>query len=210
MKKRKLKSFVIPTLYGIVFITLILSMLVLNKIQSNESEDFYTYVNSSIISKSVPTILETTQDEVVKKPFISDKVEVYKKYYENSSSEEERKNSILFYNNTYVQNTGVFYKSSEKFDINSILDGTVIEVKTDDTLGNVVEIKHKNNIISIYQGLSEVLVKKDQIIKQGEKIGLSGKIKLDENLENSLLFELTKEGKLINPEIYFEKKVNEL
>ena len=210
MKKRKLKSFVLPAVCGIIFSSMILTLLIINKTGEME-DDYYTYVNSSIISKSIPTISTATEnEETIIKPFNTDKVELYKKYYDNASNEEDRKKSILFYNNTYVQNTGVLYKSAETFDVLSILDGTVIEVKTDETLGNVVEIKHKNNIISTYQGLNEVKVSKNQAIKQGEIIGTSGKIKLEENLENALLIELTKDGKLVNPESYFDKKLNEL
>ena len=208
MKKRKLKPFVIPSICGIIVSSIVLTLLIINK-DTKITDDNYTYVNSSIISKSLPTISET-EEEVVSKPFSSEKVEVYKKYYDSNASEEDRNNSIIFYNNTYVQNTGILYKSNEKFDVTSILDGTIIEIKKDDTLGNVVIVKHKNNITSTYQGLSEITVKKDQNIKQGDLIGISGKINVEENLDNSLLIETTKDGKLINPESLYNKKINEL
>lgn len=208
MKKRKLKPFVMPAICGIIFSSIVLTLLIINK-ETNITDDNYTYVNSSIISKSIPTISETTEETILK-PFSSEKVEIYKKYYDSNASESDRANSIIFYNNTYVQNTGVLYKSSEAFDVTSILDGTIIEIKKDDTLGNVVIVKHSNNIISTYQGLSEVKVKKDQSIKQGDLLGISGKISVEENLENALLIEITKDGKLVNPENMFDKKINEI
>ena len=209
MKKRKLKPFVKPVLYGIVFSTLIVTVISLNTKRDNLLDN-NIYVNGSIITKYVPTISETKTDEVIVKPFTSEKVNVYKKFYDNDSSEEDRKNSIINYNNTYVQNTGTLFTSEEKFDVVSILPGTVIDVKDDETLGKVITIKHQNNIISTYEGIDNVLVKKDSVVAQGDTIGTSGKLKIENNLENALLIEITKDNKLVNPELYFGKKINEI
>lgn len=213
MKKRKLKFFVMPAVYGILFATVMLSLLVLNKVNTTKvssSDENYTYVNGSIITKTVPTISEKTNEVVIEKPYTSDKVSIYKKFYEKEGTDQERENAILFYNNTYVQNTGLIYKGEEQFDVISVLNGTVVDVKDDETLGKVVEIKHDNNLITTYQGLSNVTVKKNQTVNQGDIIGKSGKIKINEDLENALLFEIIHNGNLVNPEKYINKKINEL
>ena len=111
-------------------------------------------------------------------------------------------------NDTYMQNSGVLYKSKEAFDVVTILDGTVVNVKKDEVLGNIVEIKHSNNLITTYEGLSTVNVKKDQLLKQGDVIGKSGKLNLGEEIENGLLFEVISDGKYINPLTYLEQKNN--
>lgn len=213
MKKRKLKPFVMPAVYGVLCATIMLSLLVLNKANTEKamkSDPNYTYVNSSIVSKSIPTISEQKNETIIEKPYMSDKVTIYKKFYEKDGTDKERENAILFYNNTYVQNTGILYKCDEQFDIISVLNGTVIDIKDDETLGKVVEIKHENNVISIYQGLSTVNVKKNQTVNQGDIIGKSGKININEELENSLLFEIIYNGQIVNPEKYINKKINEL
>lgn len=213
MKKRKLKFFVMPAVYGILFATIMLSLLVLNKINTTKvssNDENYTYVNGSIITKTVPTISEKTNEVVIEKPYTSDKVSIYKKFYEKEGTDQERENAILFYNNTYVQNTGLIYKGEEQFDVISVLNGTVVDVKDDETLGKVVEIKHDNNLITTYQGLSNVTVKKNQTVNQGDIIGKSGKIKINDDLENALLFEIIHNGNLVNPEKYINKKINEL
>ncbi len=213
MKKRKLKFFVMPAVYGILFATVMLSLLVLNKVNTTKvssSDENYTYVNGSIITKTVPTISEKTNEVVIEKPYTSDKVSIYKKFYEKEGTDQERENAILFYNNTYVQNTGLIYKGEEQFDVISVLNGTVVDVKDDETLGKVVEIKHDNNLITTYQGLSNVTVKKNQTVNQGDIIGKSGKIKINDDLENALLFEIIHNGNLVNPEKYINKKINEL
>ena len=213
MKKRKLKFFVMPAVYGILFATIMLSLLVLNKVNTTKvssNDENYTYVNGSIITKTVPTISEKTNDVVIEKPYTSDKVSIYKRFYEKEGTDQERENAILFYNNTYVQNTGLIYKGEEQFDVISVLNGTVVDVKDDETLGKVVEIKHDNNLITTYQGLSNVTVKKNQTVNQGDIIGKSGKIKINDDLENALLFEIIHNGNLVNPEKYINKKINEL
>lgn len=210
MKRKKLKPFVVPVIYGMACAALIISIIYVdtNQTKTVMSEyDDYVYVNNSILKKTVPV---TTDDIVVLKPYTSDKVEISKKFYDSSASDKEKENAIIYYNDTYIQNTGILYKSSESFDVISILDGTVVSVKKDEVLGNVVEVKHSNNMISTYQGLSTVNVKKDELLKQGDIIGKSGSLNVSEQIENGLLFELIYDGKLVNPENYFDKKVNEL
>ena len=209
-RKRKLKPFVMPMVYALAFTALVLSLSVVDTIQNKQvskADDNYTYVNNSIISSNVPVVKEETT-EVTIKPFKSDNVEIAKKFYDTNESDEEKQNSLIYYNDTYMQNSGILYKSNESFDIVNILDGTVVDVKKDEVLGNVVEVKHSNNLISTYEGLSTVNVKKDQLLKQGDVIGKSGKLNLGEEIENGLLFEVISDGKYINPLTYLEQKYN--
>ena len=209
MKRKKLKKFVIPTLCGLLVVAVLLSFVLIDSTDNEvaKTDSNFEYVNSSIISNYIPV---ATEEKTIINPYGSDKVEISKKFYDINSTDEEKENAIIYYNDTYMQNSGVLYKSSESFDVISILEGTVIDVKTDEIFGNVVEVKHSNNLISTYQGLSTVNVKKDQLISQGEIIGKSGKLQLEETLENSLLFELIKDGKYVNPLNYINKNVNEL
>ena len=92
----------------------------------------------------------------------------------------------------------------------SVLSGKVINVKEDDSLGKIIEIEHDKDFISIYQSLSEVNVKKDDIINQGQVIGTSGTNELDKELGNHLHFELYYNGKIVNPEEYYNRNIDEL
>ena len=65
-----------------------------------------------------------------------------KSYYDYKAEEENQEASIIYYENTYIQNTGVDYVSKEVFDVNSIADGTVISVTQDDIVGQTIKIKH--------------------------------------------------------------------
>ena len=206
MKKRKLKSFVVPVFSAVLFSILVITIMSLGNSTSDIEvmDDTLVYVNSSIINNSVPTLSE---DDIFNRPYSKDNVSIYKKFYDLENSNED---SIIYYNNTYMQNSGVIYKSDEEFDVQTVLDGEVIDVKKDEVLGYVVEIKHSNNLISTYSGLKSADLKKGDNVSKGTVIGKSGKLTLDKELENSLLFELIKDGKYVNPEKYYDKKVKEI
>lgn len=207
---RKLKPFVMPMIYGVLAASALTTIVLIEKEGKEKvltDDSNYIYVNKSILTDEVPVIAE---DTVITRPVTKENIIISKKFYDKNMNKEDKQNAIIYYNDTYMQNTGVLFSSDEQFDINTVLDGTIVEVKKDDVLGNVVEIKHENNLISTYQGLSEVMVKKDQSVKQGDVIGKSGKLDIDSKLDNALLFELIYNGKLVNPENYFDKKVSEL
>ena len=114
------------------------------------------------------------------------------------------------FENTYLPSTGIDYQADYNFDVVSILDGVVITVKEDQTLGKLVEIKHKNNIISTYQSLSEILVKEGDEVKQGTIIGKSGTSNIQKDIGNHLHFELTIDSKTVDPEEYYDKELGNL
>ena len=208
MNKRKLKWFVKPILYGTTLSILLLSIALLNfkEKNMNDFKDF-VFVNKSIIKDTLPVLKE---DDIIIKPFQSDNINIYKKFYDKDSSLEEKIKSIIYYKDTYIQNSGIIYSSDKEFDVVSILDGKVTNIKEDKTLGNVVEITYMNNLIANYSGLKDIKVKEGQNINQNEIIGKSSKINIDQDLNNSLLFEIIKDGKYQNPELFFDKKINEL
>ena len=98
--------------------------------------------------------------------------------------------------------------SENKFDVVSVLDGTVTDIKDDETVGKSIEIKHNNGLITSYQSLSELKVKKGDIITQGQVIGISGENELDKELGNHLHFEMYENGGNINPDIYLNKELS--
>lgn len=205
MKKRRLKGFVIPLFSGVIVSCMLFTIYLVNKINIKQDyfpEDF-NYISSNIVSNIVPVL---SYDNVVIRPYQAENVQEVKKFYD----EENKENGIILYKDTYIQNSGILYSSSTEYNVVSILDGEVINTKKDDILGYVVEVKHTNNLISVYEGLKNLYVKKGDQIKQNTIIGKSGDITLDEKVNNSLLFELIKDGKYVNPDKYFDRKLNEV
>lgn len=205
MKKRLvLKPFVIPTLYSIFAIVVVVSLFL--SIEIIDEKDNVTYVSNAILDEYVPVV---SMEETVKKPFTDENVTISKNYYDYQASDEEQTNSIIYHENTYIQNTGINYQSEKEFDVVSILSGEVIEVEEKELLGKSVTIRHDNELISVYQSLSNVVVKKGDKVAAGQALGKSGSCDLITDSKNNLHFELYVNGTVADPENYYNKKITE-
>ncbi len=211
-KKLRLKPYVLPSIY-IVLVTIF----VISAMSSFEKvpafEENVTYVSSVILSNETPVI--STDDKpvneiLIARPYTDQEVRIGKNFYNYKADEESQKNSIVYYENTYMQNSGIDYVKEEVFDVVAILDGTVLSIDNNELLGNTIEIKHDNNMISVYQSLGTVAVKEGDAVKQGQVIGKSGTSKINKDLGNHLHFEMFKEGQVINPEEWYNKNTKDL
>ena len=212
MTYRRLKKPVVYTLYAIGFILIISSIFLIQK-SLYKKPDTTEYVNKTIFEDTVPVVSDTTTNNNIEKianPYIDESVSITKKYYDYASDENEQKNSIIYYEGTYIPSTGITYKGKDTFDVVAILSGTVTSVRQDEILGNVIEIKHENNIVSIYQSLGEVSVKENDQVTQGQVIGKSGNSNIDKDSGNHLYFEISINNKIVNPLNYIGKKTNEI
>lgn len=209
MKKLRLKKGVIIGAYLIAFsLTGMSAFFVSQNMQANNStEEDIEYVNSSIIDDKEDQEVIKKEVKMVK-PFTNDQVKTLKYFYDYQAEAESQEKSILYHENTYIQNLGMDFGLTEAFDVVSILDGTVLDVREDELLGTVVEIKHDNDFISSYQSLSEVSVKKNDTIKQGQVIGKSGTNTIDQDLGKHLHFELYKSGEVVDPNKYFDQVIS--
>ena len=140
-------------------------------------------------------------------PYTDHSVTIGKNYYNYKAEAEEQENSIIYHENTYIQNSGVDFIYDKIFDVVAVLDGEVTNVKEDEILGKIVEINHNNEYVSVYQSLSEVNVKKGDIVSQGQVLGKSGKNVLDKEIGNHLHFEMYVSGQIVDPLLYLNKDV---
>lgn len=162
------------------------------------------YVSYEVLTDNImPVSKEETNDEIVR-PYTDTSVEIGKSYYDYKEESENQEDSIIYYENTYIQNTGVDYISKNVFDVNAIADGKVISVTEDDIVGITVKIEHNNNMISVYQSIKDVTVKENDQITKGQVIATSGTNNISSDLGNHLHFELYKENILVNPEDFLE------
>lgn len=205
-KKLRLKPFVIPVVYTLLVVALLVGTYVATKDFSKE-EDTYQYVSNTILDNEIPVM---NTEVTIMKPFSNANVTIAKNFYDNQGDEEQQKNSIIYHENTYMQNSGIDYTNSEEYDVQSILDGEVIEVSQEELLGNVVTIRHTNDIISIYQSVNNVTVKKGDTVTRGQAIGKSGSCELNKDIPNHLHFELSIKGQIVDPNKYFDKKLSEI
>ena len=218
MKRRKLKPFVVPFMYGVSIMMLVGSVYCIERIInntvfiSNEVDDVENinldeYNNLEYDYEDIPVI---NADSMIIRPYLNGDVKIVKNYYDYQSESSAQENSIIYYGNTYMQNSGVDYGLDDVFDVVSILDGTVIEVIDDEIMGKTVKIKHSNDLISVYQSLGDVFVKVNDEIVQGTVIGTSGESNVSPELSRHLHFELYYKGSVVNPENYYDKYVGEL
>ena len=207
-KKLVLKPFVLPTLY-ILMVIVLMTMSTTLIYKEKEEDDDLTYVSDSIIDNGIPVVNDN--QIIILKPFTSESVTVTSGYYNYQAEATNQETSIVKYENTYLQNSGVTYSSTEEFDVISIMDGKVTKVYSNDLLGNIVEITHDKNFVSVYQMLNDI-PKNLQVgtkVTRGEIIAKSGTSKLAPENYN-LHFELMKEGSLVDPNNYIGKDFKEL
>ena len=205
-KKLVLRPYVLPLFYILLVIFLMnLSTGVLYK--EIPQEDNLEYVNEEIFENTLPVMKE--EEEVVSNPYNGDNVQVIVGYYNYQGNEIEQEGAIINYESTYLQNSGLTYSSNSKFDVIAIMDGEVTKVYNNEVLGNIVEITHDNDIVSIYQVLDNVIVKVHDKVNKGDKIAESGTSKIY-NTNYNLHFEVLKNGNIQNPNAILGKNTKEI
>ena len=193
----------------IVFVFLIVSALSAIILVSNHLAD-------EIVVES-PTIVDHIEDDeeiypvmnennYISYPYVDSLVSIGTNYYDYQADEQDQEKAIIKQEDTYYQNTGIDFVKENIFDVVAISDGTVTLVKEDDLVGKTVEIEHTNGLVSIYQSLSEISVKKGDTVYQGQTIGKSGTNELDKEIGNHLHFEIYENGSSKNPALYLNKE----
>ena len=208
--KRRFKKIAVPAIYLSALLILGTSVYliqrIVNKQTFSEIDENIEYVDKEIVEENiyVPVIIQTN---IITKPYYNGSVTINKKFYDYKADNQE--DSLIFYENTYIQNSGVSYKNQETFDVVATLDGNVIEITNNEILGKTIRIQHQNDIISTYQCLSSTNVNVGDYVVRGQTIGMSGTSVLYPE-DYNLHFELTYQGKNVNPEEYYNKTTDEL
>ena len=212
---KSVKKLFVPTVYLVAVLSVVgcvfLTIFSINKYLT-ERERFDYSINGIIDGKVKPVQGEEVKPQVnsIIKPYRGEDVSIGRYFYDFEGEQASQEKSIIFYENTYMLNSGVDYVSDEVFDVISVLAGKVISVDTDEILGNIVKIEHDKNIITTYQGIDKVALKVGDVISQGTIVGVSGKSLVNSNYTTSLHFEVNYKGELIDPEKFYSLNVNEL
>ena len=215
--KRELKKSVVYALYGISFLFLLAALVIPIMVVNKSNKEKYDYVSKGILDYENEVKVVNTQPDTnempkleIIKPFKDESVKVVKSFYDYTETNENQENSLIFYEGTYMQSSGVSYSKGEQFDVISILDGVVDSIKEDEIIGNSITIKHDNGIVSVYQSISDINVKKGDKVTQGTVIAKSSTSNISKDLENHLYFEIIINGINVNPEKYYGKNPSEL
>ena len=207
--KRRLKRSVVYVLYGISFMLLVGGIAILGFATTKTNSEQTSFVSKGILDyeENIPVV--NTGVKIIR-PYIDNEIKIVKNFYDYQAEASEQENSLIYYEGTYMQSSGVSYSKNDSFDVIAILDGVVREVKEDETLGNVITIEHSNGITSVYQSIKDFAVKVNDPVVAGQTIAKSSTSNISTELENHLYFELIIDGICVNPEDYYDKSIDEL
>lgn len=208
-KKLYLKTWVLTTgivavIIGVITITSIVS----ESIFSTMGMDNNSYVLRGLVNSYIPVNTEVKNTSM--KPFTDESVTINTNFYDSKKTKEEQEKSLILYDKTYMPNTGILYSNDKPFDVVAIYEGEILSITKDDVFGNIIEIKHTNNVTSKYSSIDNIEVSVGETVNKGEVIGTSGKNKVVSVSENMLLFELLYNGTNVNPEEYYDRNLDEM
>ncbi len=172
-----------------------------------ENKDNTEEVVEEVPTNDMPVV--NTEPQIIR-PYVNDTVKVVRNFYNKDADSSAQENSIIYYGDTYMQNSGIDYAGNGEFEVVSILDGTITEIKDDEVMGKTVKIQHNNDLISVYQSMGAVNFKVNDTVGQGAIIGTSGENNIGKDLGSHLHFELYYKGKIVNPDEYFGKLISQL
>lgn len=97
---------------------------------------------------------------------------------------------------------GIDIKPSQTQDILAVEAGEIVEIGQSAALGKYIQIRHANNVVSLYGNCSEVIALRGNKVEKGEKIGVIRATDREE--EDYLHFELWIDGDVVDPTQYIE------
>lgn len=207
---KKYNKFFYPAMYiGTVIVMVLCVTLIVTGIKNylTESDEHKFVIDSVFEDSDILPVVKTDNDMIIR-PYISDKVKVGRSFYNYEGDSKKQESSLILYKNTYFQNKGVDYISDELFDVISILDGEVIGIEDNEIYGKILTIKYNDNLIIKYANVKDVLVNVGYKTSQGEILGVSDNSKYDNN-EFMLHLEVYFKDKLIDPESLYTLSVSD-
>ena len=199
MKKRKLKGFVLPTVYLLITISIFTGIIFLGSNFTLKGKD-YEYGTPALNGVVESVIVEDTiASSKIEAPIEDGKAEISVHFYTKDSDENKQQNSLIYYENTYLPNTGVLYTSNDTFNVLAVFSGKVTEILDDEFFGKCVVVKHNSNLRTHYYG---------DDITSGTVLGVS-KNNMIMNNKKSFLLEVYNNNELINPETFIGTKITD-
>ena len=206
MKKRKLKGFVLPTLYLLITISIFTGIVLLGSNVTLQEKD-YDYGVPTLQDKVETVIVEdTVSTSKISSPVEEGTASISVHFYNHADDEKTQQSSLIYYENTYLPNTGVLYTSDEDFNVLSVFSGKVTEILDDEFFGKCVVIEHTPNLRTYYYGLDNIEVAVGDELTSEAVIGVSKNNEIMNN-KKSFLFEVYHNNELINPESFIGTKV---
>lgn len=198
MEKSHKKGILLPTLYLMITLTIFVGVIFIGSsmFYSNDNLD---YGISAIRDTSKTVVVEsTTESSLIESP-VDETVLLDIHYYNSKDNDAMQQSSLIYYQNTYMPNTGVIYTKDESFEVKGVFSGIVEEIKDDEFFGKYIVVKHNDNLKTYYYGFDKVDVNVGDEITSNTVLGNS---RINNIIDNkySFLLEVYHDGKLIDPE----------
>lgn len=128
-------------------------------------------------------------------------VTVVKPFYEKEGTPEEHQAALVQYKDTFEPNTGIDLArpDNKPFEVRATLAGKVTRVEQHPILGYIVEITHANNLKTVYESLTDVKVKQDAEVKQGDVIASAGVNEFEKDLGVHVHYGVYEDDEPVNP-----------
>ena len=214
MKKLKLKGYVLPTLYLLITLVIFVGVIFLGQDINLSGKDYDYSVDVFEEDPNTLPVAGTNDNNdnlsVIKSPVLNNEEEVTVgvHFYSKDDPQERQEQSLIYYENTYLPNTGVLYTSDDDFQVNALFDGKVTEILDDEFFGECVVVEHTTNLRSYYYGLDEIEVKKGDVVVTGTVLG-KGKNNEIMNNKKTFLLEVYYNNEVLNPESFIGTKITD-
>jgi stage II sporulation protein Q len=128
-------------------------------------------------------------------------MEVMLPFYDSAATPDQKQAALVEYGDTMTPHVGIDFarNDNQSFDVLAAGNGKVTQVEKNILVGNLIEITHANEVVSVYQSLSTVKVAKGDEVKKGQVIAQAGRNELEKDQGFHLHFELRKDGEPVNP-----------
>ena len=127
----------------------------------------------------------------------------------NATIAKDYSGSELQYNDTLKQweiHKAIDFIATDDLNVYAVADGTINKITTNYLEGTVIEIIHKNGLVSVYKSLNETTkVSVGDKVSAGQVIGeLADTMAQEVNTGAHLHFEMLKDGVKVNPNDYLD------
>lgn len=138
--------------------------------------------------------------------------EVVRTFFDANLPDEQLASAIISNGSYMIESKGMSYSKPDNsvFDVTAIYEGVVTEVIDDELYGISVTIKHSDEVISIYSSLSDVSLKVNDTVMQGEVIGKASTSVEDVDAGVHVHLEILVNGNYVNPSMVYGKELTDI
>ena len=170
----------------------------------------YDYGTEILKDPEVESVIveDTVASSKISNPVESEKANIMIHFYSKDDAEDLQKNSLIYYENTYLPNTGVIFGADEEFEVKTAFAGKVTDITDDEFFGKCVVVEHSQNLRTYYYGLANISVQVGDELQNDAVLGTSqNNVILNE--KKTFLMEVYYNNELLNPEKFIGTRITD-